>query len=92
MDRKQLYSTFPALYEKGYIETLFDIFKYVNKTPFAGDIRMRVTQLNKYINRAELFTLKEIVKIADVCHFSLEVAMDLWRREYEKQKEARKRK
>ncbi|OJW58319.1 MAG: hypothetical protein BGO55_23775 [Sphingobacteriales bacterium 50-39] len=92
MDREQLYSTFPTLYEKGHINRLFDIFNYVRRTPFAKDIGMRVTELNGFIARVETLTLEEIVKIASKCHFSLEVVMDLWRKEYEKQKEDRKRK
>jgi len=92
MDREQLYYTFPDLYEKGHIKTLFDIFNYVRRTPFSEDIGMRVTELNKFIARVETLTLEEIARIASKCHFSLEVAMDLWRKEYEKQKEIRKRK
>lgn len=91
MDREHSYSTLPAMYEKGQIQSLFDIFKYVRRTPLALDIGMRVDRLNKYMKRVETFKMEDIIRMGERCNLSLEVMMDLWRKEYEIQKEVRKR-
>jgi hypothetical protein len=79
------------MYEKGHIKSLFDIFKYVPKTRVGLDIGMRVDRLNKFLKKVETFTLKDIESIAVLCDLDLDVAMELWRKEYRQQKEMRKK-
>ena len=86
------YSTVQVMYEKGRIKSLFDIFIYIKKTRVGLDIGMRVNRLNKFLNKVEAFTLTDIERIALLCGIDLAAMMDLWRKEYEIQKEIRKRK
>jgi hypothetical protein len=86
------YSTVQVMHEKGRIKSLFDIFTYIKKTRVGLDIGMRVNRLNKFLNKVETFTLADIEKIASLCGIDLNIMMDLWRKEYEIQKEIRKRK
>ena len=90
MNRDPRYSVIRSMYEKGNIQSFTDIFIYSNKTVVAKDMGMRVDKFNKFLNKIEAFTLEHIDRIAFLCDMDLDVMIQLWRKEYRKQKEVRK--
>jgi len=89
VNRDPRYDLIKGLYERGKIESLNDIYKYVPKTRVATDLGKKVDRFNKYIEHVGEFTLDELSIIGSFCELEDEEIFDLATKEFVIQKEQR---
>jgi hypothetical protein len=87
VNRDPRYLLVLSMYEKGHVKSLNDIFIFIPKTRVSKDLGMKVGRFNKLMLKVEHFTLKDIVQIGSFCEVSLEIMLELWIKEYRKQRE-----
>ncbi|HEY4286519.1 MAG TPA: hypothetical protein VGN00_05420 [Puia sp.] len=65
--RDERYGIVLSLYKDGKITTLTDVFKYIPKTIVAKDLGKRVNDLNKRMDKPDLFEMGDIYLIGRLC-------------------------
>jgi hypothetical protein len=92
MKRDPRYSDIKVLYEGGRIKYFTDIFRQVSKTSVARNLGIRVDRFNKYLEDVGTFVTGDLVRLASLCGLEFDAIMDIWKREYAKQREERLKK
>ena len=87
VSRDHRYDLVVSMYEKGRVRSFNDIFKYIPKSIVAKDLGMKVDRFNKLMNRVKKFTFEDMELIADFCEMEFDIMLELWKKEYQLQKE-----
>jgi len=81
------YDLVKPMLDKGHIEKMSDIFKYVPKTLFFRDLGYRVDRGDQLIERPDGFIVRKLFEIARNCSLKEEEVLILMVNEYRYQKE-----
>lgn len=83
------YISVRAVYDKGHIKCLFDIFRFLKKTPFTADIGITLKHFNICMDKVEKFSIEDLIKIARPFGWTLDQVFALWKAQYQLQLEKR---
>jgi len=76
------YHLVKVMLERGHIEKLSDIFRYVPKTLFFQDLGYRIDRADQLIEMPDGFIVRKLFEIAQNCEITEEEVLSLMLKEY----------
>lgn len=92
MVKDKRYTTVGKLIQHGEIKLFRDILDTIPKTPLARDLGIKPERMNRILDEIELFTLRELFHLAELCEVSRSAIVAIAVNQYDADNKAKRRK